>query len=175
MIVIMIITTINHNNHNNWNPYYIHKIIIPSSPLHTTNCSPQLPCLEWRHCDLLANQRPQSLKENPQGRVFSPCGGVLFFVPNFCWCPKKKAFFSPRKKCWKLREMRFPTPNSVFVEAPPWVPGGHVQIPPILRGKNKSLGCLVGNSWDFSWSLIPIHFFWHPKNVVICKNPWEVV
>lgn len=98
MIVIMIITTINHNNHNNWNPYYIHKIIIPSSPLHTTNCSPQLPCLEWRHCDLLANQRPQSLKENPQGRVFSPCGGVLFFVPNFCWCPKKLMRFFLQEK-----------------------------------------------------------------------------
>lgn len=142
--VIMIITIINHNNHNNWNPH-IHKIIIPSSPLHTTNCSPQLPCLEWRHCDLLANETgtcfsgPQSLKENPQGWFFSPFGGVFFcskflLVPKKTWC----VFFSEKKM---LEVEGDEVPNSklwICWKFPLEFPGVMYKSPPSLRGKNKS-------------------------------------
>ena len=154
--VIMIITIINHNNHNDWNPH-IHKIIIWSSPLHTTNFSPQLPCLEWRHCDLLANETGTCFFQDPKvwqksaGKMFFPIWGVFFLFQFFVGAQKGMMWFVLQEKnvgSWgrwgsqlqTLILLKLPLAMNIPHDDITLSSRGSCTNPPSLRGKNESWG-----------------------------------
>ena len=129
---------------------------------------------------------PQSLKENPQGRFF-PHFGMFFFCSKFLLVAKKNdVCFSPRKNVGSWGRWSSQLQTLILLKLPLrwispmmtslWVPGGHVQIPPSrVSGEKTNHGVFSRKFMGFFVVSNSNTIFWHPKNVVICKNPWEVV